>query len=99
MLYENSDEPYCEELAKAITDEIRRGNHIDTTTKLREIIEKNPGFSSGKKRKKDTIKKGPCQRTFQALRIDVKPMNLKYLYEFMEKLPWSLKSQVEELQF
>ena len=35
MLYENSDEPYCEELAKAITDEIRRGNHIDTTTKLR----------------------------------------------------------------
>ena len=23
MLYENSDEPYCEELAKAITDEIR----------------------------------------------------------------------------
>ena len=35
MLCENSDEPYCEELAKAITDEIRRGNHIDTTTKLR----------------------------------------------------------------
>ena len=31
----DSDEPYCEELAKAITDEIRRGNHIDTTTKLR----------------------------------------------------------------
>ena len=25
MLYENSDEPYCEELAKAITDEIRKG--------------------------------------------------------------------------
>ena len=24
MLYENSDEPYCEELAKAITDEIRK---------------------------------------------------------------------------
>ena len=34
MLYENSDEPYCEELAKAITEEIRRGNRIDTTTKL-----------------------------------------------------------------
>ena len=26
MLYENSDEPYCEEIAKAITDEIRKGN-------------------------------------------------------------------------
>ena len=39
MLYENSDEPYCEELAKAITNEIRRGNRIDTTTKLRNVIE------------------------------------------------------------
>ena len=29
MLYENSDEPYCEELAKAITDEIRKGNRVD----------------------------------------------------------------------
>ena len=37
MLYENSDEPYCEELAKAITDEIRKGHPIDTTTRLREI--------------------------------------------------------------
>ena len=33
MLYENSDEPYCEEIAKAITDEIRKGNRVDTTTK------------------------------------------------------------------
>ena len=38
MLYENSDEPYCEEIAKAITDEIRKGNRVDTTTKLRELI-------------------------------------------------------------
>ena len=45
MLDENSDEPYCEEIAKAITDEIRRGNHIDTTTKLREVIEKTLVFS------------------------------------------------------
>lgn len=50
MLYENSDEPYCEELAKAITDEIRRGNRIDTTTKLREIIEKT--LISFRKRRK-----------------------------------------------
>ena len=27
MLYENPDEPYCEELAKAITDETRKENH------------------------------------------------------------------------
>ena len=44
MLYENSDEPYCEELAKAITEEIRRGNRIDTTTKLRGVIEKALDF-------------------------------------------------------
>lgn len=50
MLYENSDEPYCEELAKAITDENRRGNRIDTTTKLREIIEKT--LISFRKRRK-----------------------------------------------
>ena len=70
MLYENSDEPYCEELAKAITDEIRRGSRIDTTTKLRRVIEDTLDFLP-EKEKKDTIKK-TCQRTFQALRIDVK---------------------------
>ena len=51
MLYENSDEPYCEELAKAITDEIRRGNRIDTTTKLRNVIEKTLDFLPKKKRR------------------------------------------------
>ena len=56
MLYENSDEPYCEELAKAITDEIRKGNRIDTTTKLRQVIEKTLDFLP-EKEKKDTIKK------------------------------------------
>ena len=88
MLYENSDEPYCEELAKAITDEIRRGNHMDTTTKLRQVIEKTLDFLP-EKEKKETIKK-TCQRTFQALRIDVN-REFEVLYEFMEKLPDALK--------
>ena len=88
MLYENSDEPYCEELAKAITDEIRKGSRIDTTTKLREVIEKTLDFLP-EKEKKDTIKK-TCQRTFQALRIDVN-REFEVLYEFMEKLPDALK--------
>ena len=79
MLYENSDEPYCEELAKAITDEIRKGNHMNTTTKLRQVIEKTLDFLP-EKEKKETIKK-TCQRTFQALRIDVN----------REKLPGALK--------
>ena len=88
MLYENSDEPYCEELAKAITDEIRRGSRIDTTTKLRRVIEDTLDFLP-EKEKKDTIKK-TCQRTFQALRIDVN-QELEVLYEFMEKLPGALR--------
>lgn len=88
MLYENSDEPYCEEIAKAITDEIRKGKRVDTTTKLREIIEKTLDFLP-EKEKKDTIRK-TCQRVFQALRIDVN-REFEVLYEFMEKLPDALK--------
>lgn len=88
MLYENSDEPYCEELARAITDEIRKGNRIDTTTKLRQVIEKTLDFLP-EKEKKDTIKK-TCQRVFQALRIDVNH-EFEVLYEFMEKLSGALK--------
>lgn len=88
MLDENSDEPYCEEIAKAITDEIRRGNRIDTTTKLREVIERTLS-SLPEKERKDTVKK-TCQRVFQALRIDVN-REFEVLYEFMEKLPGVLK--------
>ena len=84
----SSDEPYCEEIAKAITDEIRRGNRVDTTTKLREIIEKTLSFIPEKERK-DTVRK-TCQRVFQALRIDVN-REFEVLYEFMEKLPDALK--------
>ena len=77
-----------DEIAKAITDEIRKGNRIDTTTKLRHIIEQTLDFLP-EKDKKDIIKK-TCQRTFQALRIDVNH-EFEVLYEFMEKLPGALK--------
>ena len=60
MLYENSDEPYCEEIAKAITDEIRKGNRVDTTTKLREIIEETLDFLPEKK--KTILFRKTCQR-------------------------------------
>ena len=46
-----------------------KGNRIDTTTKLRTVIENTLDFLP-EKEKKDTIKK-TCQRVFQALRIDV----------------------------
>ena len=67
---------------------IRRGEKIDTTTKLRGVIEETLDFLPEKERK-DTVKK-TCQRTFQALRIDVNN-EFEVLYEFMEKLPKALK--------
>lgn len=88
MFYENSDEPYSDELAKSITDYIRKDGHVDTTTKLRRIIAETLSFLPEKERK-DTIKK-TCQRVFQALRIDVNN-EFEVLYEFMEKLPNALK--------
>lgn len=63
MLYENSDEPYCEELAKAITDEIRKGHRVDTTTKLRRIIEDTLDFLPEKDKKKPS--KRPASGRFR----------------------------------
>lgn len=88
MLDENSDEPYCCELAKAITDEILKGNPIDTTAKLRDVIAHTLDFLP-EKGKKETIKK-TCQRVFQALRIDVNH-EFEVLYEFLDKVPKTLK--------
>jgi succinate dehydrogenase/fumarate reductase flavoprotein subunit len=53
-----------EELAKAITDEIRRGNRVDTTTKLRGIIEKTLDFLP----EKETKSRGTmCQEKFMSM--------------------------------
>ncbi|MEG1294346.1 MAG: 16S rRNA (cytosine(1402)-N(4))-methyltransferase RsmH, partial [Clostridium sp.] len=84
MLIENSDEPYAEEIAKAIVLEIKKGTDISTTTQLKKIIGDVLSFVPADKQK-DTIKK-TCQRTFQALRIDVNS-EFEVLYEFLDKLP------------
>ncbi|MDD3414172.1 MAG: 16S rRNA (cytosine(1402)-N(4))-methyltransferase RsmH [Lachnospiraceae bacterium] len=89
MLEENSDEPYAEIIANAIVSEIKRGNAIDTTSKLRQIISDTLAFLP-KDEQKETIKK-TCQRTFQALRIDVNH-EFEVLYQFLEKLPDVLSS-------
>ncbi len=90
MLVENSDEPYAAQIAAAIIKQRVQGNAIDTTGKLRNIIETvvQNDASVPKNRKKLDMKKS-CQRTFQALRIDV---NNEYevLYDFLEKLPGAL---------
>lgn len=88
MLEENADEPYAEEIADVIVDETRKGNKIDTTKKLAELIEKALVYVP-KDERKDAIKKS-CARTFQALRIDVNN-EFEVLDSFLEKLPSVLK--------
>lgn len=84
MLIENADEPYAAEIASAVIRYRKTGEKIDTTTKLRKIIEEALSFLPAAERK-ETVKKS-CQRCFQALRIDV---NSEYevLYTFLERLP------------
>jgi len=89
MLSENADEPYAEEIARQITDDMRHGKTIDTTGQLCEEIEKALKKVPEKERGEE-IKKS-CARTFQALRIDI---NSEYeaLYALLEALPDILKS-------
>lgn len=87
MLLENADEPYAEEIAKAVINTMKRGGRIDTTTDLRQVIEKALSFLP-EGEQKEAVKKS-CQRTFQALRIDVNS-EFEVLYDFLEKLPDAL---------
>lgn len=89
MLIENADEPYAKELSKAIVTAIRKGSKVETTTALRQIIENTLSFLPADKRKEVTKK--TCQRTFQALRIDVNS-EFEVLEAFLEKLPDVLAS-------
>lgn len=84
MLIENADEPYAEEIAETVVKWQNRGKKIETTTNLKDAIEEALRFLP-EKEWKEAVKKS-CQRTFQALRIDV---NNEYevLYTFLEKLP------------
>lgn len=84
MLIENSDEPYAEEIAGAVVRKIKKGGRIETTTDLQKTIEEALVRVSAAERK-EAVKKS-CQRTFQALRIDVNS-EFEVLYEFLEKLP------------
>ena len=87
MLVENSDEPYAQEIARAVINRRKSGKAIETTTDLKETIEKALCRVPEKDRK-EAVKKS-CQRTFQALRIDI---NNEYevLYDFLSKLPDAL---------
>ena len=89
MLEDNADEPYAGRIARSISKTIRQGQPMDTTRQLSAAIERALTFIPAEERK-EAVKKS-CQRTFQALRIDI---NSEYeaLYTFLEKLPGVMKS-------
>lgn len=84
MLLENADEPYAKEIARGITSEVKKSGGVATTSQLRHVIEKAL-MSIPEDKKENEIKKS-CQRSFQALRIDVNS-EFEALYDFLEKLP------------
>ena len=84
MLVENSDEPFAEEIARTVMNWRKRGKQIETTTHFKEVIEEALCIVPEKERK-EAVKKS-CQRSFQALRIDVNS-EFEVLYAFLEKLP------------
>ena len=89
MLIENSDEPYAAEITAVIMSERRKKHEIATTKDLYRVIETALSFIPEKDRK-EAVKKS-CQRTFQALRIDVNS-EFEVLEEFLQKLPTVIES-------
>lgn len=89
MLVENADEPYAEQIASAVMQTFHKGEAIETTRQLAGVIAQALAFLPASERK-EAVKKS-CQRTFQALRIDVNS-EFEVLYAFLEKLPTVLKS-------
>lgn len=88
MLVENADEPYAEQIAAAVRARLRKGGAIETTRELAETVAGALCFLPPRERKE--AEKKTCQRTFQALRIDVNN-EFEVLYRFLEKLPGVLK--------
>jgi 16S rRNA (cytosine1402-N4)-methyltransferase len=84
LLIENSDEPHARQIAEAVHAKIHTGDHIQTTSQLRNTIADALGFLPMQERM-DEIKKS-CQRSFQALRIAVNN-EFVVLDQFLAQLP------------
>ncbi len=84
MLVANADEPHAAAIAAAIIFQYRQGKDIATTSELRNVI--RDALASLPKNEREAEIRKSCQRSFQALRVDV---NHEYeaLYAFLEKLP------------
>lgn len=88
MLEENADEPYAEKIAKTILRKRKKKEPIETTFQLKAAVDEALSFLP-EAEQKEAVKKS-CQRTFQALRIDVNH-EFESLYAFLDKLPECLK--------
>jgi 16S rRNA (cytosine1402-N4)-methyltransferase len=84
MLVENADEPYAEEIADVVMAWRKKGKKIETTSHFKTVIEEAL-MCLPEAERKEMVKKS-CQRSFQALRIDVNS-EFEVLYAFLEKLP------------
>ena len=84
MLVENADEPYAAQIARAVMKARKKKQKLETTTQLRQLIEETL-MALNLENPKQEIKKS-CQRTFQALRIDVNS-EFEVLETFLNKLP------------
>ena len=83
MLRENADEPYALEIAAEVRKTLRKGQKIETTVQLADIVRQ--ALKGAHETQEDAVRKS-CQRTFQALRIDVNS-EFEVLYAFLDKLP------------
>lgn len=88
LLVENADEPYADEIARAVLRTYKHGGTIDTTRQLYAAVAEALSFLP-KKQQREAVKKS-CQRTFQALRIDVNS-EFEVLNAFLTKLPHVLR--------
>lgn len=95
MLVENSDEPCAAAIAKEVFELARKGKTVETTKDLYNAVEaalrKTSEYKKASEKEfKEAVKK-TCQRTFQALRIDVNS-EFEVLEAFLTKLPDVLSS-------
>lgn len=84
MLVENADEPYADRIAAELVRAVRRGEPVETTIQVRDLIGKALSFLPEAEHK-EAVKKS-CARVFQALRIDINH-EFEALYALLEKLP------------
>ena len=76
---ENSDEPYAEQIARKVMNEKKHGRPIETTTRLKEVIEEALSFlpEERKKRRERNPASAPSRHCVLILTV-----NLRYCMIF-----------------